>query len=271
MRLKLVLALAVVVLLGVGYAAATWMANQRTAAAVVEHTAQALGVTTSLDYASVGLLTGGVRFSGLAAENPSGFDAPRLIVVPRIEGRIRAATLLRPVVEVSRLTLSDMELHLERRAGRGNYTLVLDHFVREGRHLGDPDRRYRIETLWVRGAIVHLDLFPQLGEAGRLSVPIHELRLTDVGGAQKGLMLQEVVGVVVRSVLQAVLERAAQELPSFLLRELTDRLDELRELTTNEARLRRLPPDSRPAYLERNLAAWSDRELRELVREPPWR
>ncbi len=227
MGIRLKLGLAVVVLLGVGYAGATWMVNQRTAAAVVEHTAQALGVTTTLERAAVGLATGSVTLSGLEAENPTGFDAPRLIVAPRIEGRIRAITLLRPVVEVSRLTLSELELHLERRGGLGNYSLILDHYLREGRHTGDPDRRYLIDVLVVSDAVVHLDLIPELGEAGRLSVPIHEIRLVEVGGAERGLMLQEVVGVVVRSLLQAVLDRAAQELPAALLRELTDRVDEL--------------------------------------------
>jgi|GEM_PF-1709760 len=227
MGIRLKLTLGLVVLLGVGYAAATWTANQRTAAAVVEHTAQALGVTTTLERASVGLATGSVSLSGLEAENPTGFDAPRLVLVPRIEGRVRSTTLLRPVVEVSRLTLTGLELHLERRSGVGNYSLILDHYLREGRHAGDPDRRYLIETLAVSDAVVYLDLLPELGETGRLRVPIHELRLVEVGGGEGGLMLQEVVGVVVRSVLQAVLDRAAEELPAAILRELREQVDEL--------------------------------------------
>jgi len=230
MGIRLKLALALILLLGAGYAAATWTVNQRTAAAVVEHTAQALGVTTSLESASVGLATGSVRLSGLTVNNPTVFDAPRLIWLRQIEGRIRATTLLRPVVEVSRLTLSGMELHLERREGLGNYILILDHYLREGRHTGDPDRRYVIDNLLVRDAIVHLDLLPELGEAGRLRVPIQDFRLVGVGDAERGLMLQEVVGVVVRSVLEGTLERAARELPAALLRELTDRLDELLEV-----------------------------------------
>jgi hypothetical protein len=234
-RLKLTLALVLLVLLAVGYAGATWMANQRTAAVVVENTAQALGVTTSLEYASVTLLTGGIRLSGLAADNPTGFDAPQVLLLPQVQGRVRVTTLLRPVVEMSSLTLSDLELHLERREGIGNYTLILDHFIREGRHLGDPDLRFVIETLVVRDAMVHLDLVPRLGAAGRLSVPIHELRLSDVGGAEQGLVLQEVVGVVIRSVLQAVLERVAREIPGALLRELRDRLEQLPEASDSDA------------------------------------
>jgi len=234
-RLKLTLTLVLLVLLAVGYAAATWVANQRTAAVVVEHTAQALGVTTSLEYASVTLLTGGIRLSGLAADNPTGFDAPQVLLLPQVQGRVRITTLLRPVVEMSSLTLSDMELHLERREGIGNYTLVLDHFIREGRHLGDPHRRFVIETLVVRDAMVHLDLVPRLGPAGRLSVPIHELRLTDIGGAEQGLMLQEVVGVVVRSVLQAVLERVARDIPGAILREFRDQLEQLPEASGSDA------------------------------------
>jgi hypothetical protein len=241
MGIRLKLALALVLLLGAGYAAATWTVNQRTAAAVVEHTALALGVTTSLESASVGLATGRVRLSVLKADNPTAFDAPWFIQLRQIEGRVRPTTLLRPVAELSRLTLSGMELHLERREGLGNYTLILDHYIREGRHTGDPDRRYVIDNLLVRDAVVHLDLLPQLGEAGRLRVPIQDFRLVGVGGAEQGIMLQEVVGVVVRSVLQAVLDRAARELPAALFRELEDRLDELLEAERDPG-----PPATQP-------------------------
>ena len=224
-RSKVIVALAGVVLLVAGYAAGTWWANQRTAATVVEHTALALGLSTSLDYASVQLLTGRVRLTGLSVDNPAAFDAPSMLLLPRVDGRVRMTSLARPVVEFSHLTLSDLELHLERRQGVGNYTLVLDHFVREGRHVGDPDRRVVIDTLVVRNAVVHLDLVPRLGEAARLSVPIHELRLADVGEPGAGLMLPEVIGVVLRSVLVAVVDRAAGEIPDVLLRSLRDEVE----------------------------------------------
>lgn len=226
-RLKVIGVLSGLFLLAAGYAATTWWANQRTAATVVEHTALALGLSTSLDYASVQLLTGRVRLTGLAVDNPAAFDAPSMLLLPRLDGRVRMTSLVRPVVEFSHLTLSDLELHLERRQGVGNYTLVLDHFVREGRHIGDPDRRVVIDTLLVRNAVVHLDLVPRLGEAARLSVPIHELRLADVGGPDGGIMLQELVGVVLRSVLVAVVDRAAGEIPEVLLRGLRDEVEAL--------------------------------------------
>jgi len=116
-RSKVIVALAGVVLLVAGYAAGTWWANQRTAATVVEHTALALGLSTSLDYASVQLLTGRVRLTGLSVDNPAAFDAPSMLLLPRVDGRVRMTSLARPVVEFSHLTLSDLELHLERRQG----------------------------------------------------------------------------------------------------------------------------------------------------------
>lgn len=226
-KLKVILVLSGLLLVAAVYAAATWWANQRTASMVVEHTAQALGLTTSLDYASVQLLTGRVRLTGLAVDNPSAFDAPRMMLLPRLTGRVRMTTLTGPVVEFSHLTLNDLELHLERRQGVGNYTLILDHYVREGRHLGNPELRFVIDTLVVQDAMVHLDLVPRLGDAARLSVPIHQLRLADVGAPGGGLMLQEVVGEVLRSVLLAVLDRAAGDIPDLILRGFREQVEEL--------------------------------------------
>lgn len=231
MRTILRIGLALALVLAAAFAVATVVVNQRTAEAIERHTASALGVPASLDRAAVSLLTGGFTLGGLDVTNPEGFDAPRAMRVGSGDGRIRLTTFFGEVVEMPRLTLGDLELHLERRGGAGNYEAILGHYLREGRGTGDPDRRYVIDELVIRDVTVHLDLLPQMGEAARLSVPIDEIRLTGVGeeGADRGLVLQEVVGVVVRAVLAAVLERAAEELPGIVARELAERLGELLE------------------------------------------
>lgn len=230
MRTTLVIAGVIVALVVLAFAAATFVVNRETAAAIEEHTGNALGVPASLDRASVNLLTGGFTLTDLAVTNPEGFEAARVIEMGRGDGRIRLTTFFGEVVELSRLTISDTELHLERRDGRGNYEPILAHYVEEGRHLGDPDRRYVIDELLVRDVIVHLDVLPEIGEEARLSVLVEELRLTGVGEADAGLMLEEVVGVLVQALLDAAFERAAEELPGAVLRRLRDRLDRLPEL-----------------------------------------
>jgi hypothetical protein len=229
MAIRLKIGLGVVVLLVGGYAAATWWVNQRTAAVVVEHTAQALGVSTSLEQTSVNLLTGSFRLSGLEGANPQGFDAPHAIVMERGHGRVAFITYLGEVVTLPRVTLGGVELHLERRDGRVNYVPILEHYLREGRHMGDPERRYVVHELLVPDAVVHLDLAPEVGEVARLEVRLGEIRLTGIGeeGVDRGLMLQEVVAVVLRALLTAGLDLAAEEIPSILLRDLTERLEEI--------------------------------------------
>jgi hypothetical protein len=231
MRMALGFGVALALLVVIGFAVATFVVDRRTAQAIEEHAGAALGVPSSLERASVGLLTGRFTLSDLRISNPQGFDAPEVILMGEGEGRIRLTTLLGEVVELSHLTISDTEMHLERRGGTGNYEPILAHYIEEGRHVGDPDRRYVIDELLVRDVVVHLDLMPDRGEEARLRVPIEELRLVGVGEEDAGLMLQEVIGVVVQALFEAALERAAEELPGVLLRELGDRL---RELTGRE-------------------------------------
>lgn len=230
MRTPFRLVVALALLLAAAFVIATLLVDRRVASAVEESVEAALGVPATLDRASVRFLTGGFTLSGLRISNPEGFEAPEVIVMARGEGRIRLTTFFDEVVAMPRLTLRDLALHLERREGRGNYEPILLHYAEEGRHVGDPDRRYVIDELVIRDVVVHLDVLPEAGEEARMEVPIEELVLRDVGEAEAGIMLQEVVGVVADALVQAALERAAEELPGLLLRELEGRLRDLERL-----------------------------------------
>lgn len=221
----------ILALLGIVFVAATFIVGQRAAAAVEQHTSHALGVPAQLDRARVNLLTGGVRLTVLQVDNPQGFPSMHFKRIGDTDGRIRLTTLLDEIIELPRLTLSEIELHLDRREGVGNYERILDHYLRVGRHVDVEPRRYVIRELVLRDIVVHLDLLPEVGEVARLSVPIEEIRLTDVGTeADGGVMLQEVAGVVVQALLAAVLERAGQELPGVVARELASRLGRMPEI-----------------------------------------
>jgi len=228
MRIGLGVAAVLVLLLVIGLAAVSVIIDRRATEAIQEHVASALGVPASLDRASVSLLTGGLGLSGLRVANPPGFEAPEVISMGRGDGRVRLTTFFNEVVEIPELSLTDMEIRLERRDGRGNYESIVTHYLREGRHVGDPDRRYVIDELVVEDALVHLDLLPDVGDAAQLVVPI-ELRLTGVGEEEAGLMLQEVVGVAVQAIFEAALARAAEELPGAVLQELRGRLRDFLE------------------------------------------
>lgn len=230
MRIALGLFVTLAVFLVVALVVVSGIADRRAAAAVTESAGAALGVPASLERASVGIVTASIGLTDLRLSNPEGFEASEIILVREAAGRARLSTVFSEVVEIRRFEIRDAEMWLERRDGTGNYEAIVGHYLREGRHVGDPDRRYVIEELVVEDMVVHLDLVPEMGDEARLSVPIEGIRLRDVGEADAGLMLQEVIGVVAQALFDAALERAAAELPGAAARELRDRLHDLLDI-----------------------------------------
>jgi hypothetical protein len=226
---KLLLVLAILIVAAV--LAITVYVN-RTARQAIEHqTAESAGVPARLDRARVGIMTGNFDLGALRLSNPDGFESPMLMVLQHGEGSVRLGSYFEDVVELRRLELRDIELHLERRE-RGNYEPVLESIRRAQQATPDPGRRqYVIREVLVRNLTVHIDVLPIPDERARLSVHIDELRFEGVGTEMdRGLVLSEVTGVLLQALLTAVLERAGEELPRILSDELAQRLRGLRDL-----------------------------------------
>lgn len=233
MKRLLKIVIAVICIALVGYVIASFMVNDQTRRAIETHTTEALGVQTTLERAKVGILGGTFRLDDLNIANVRNFHSPYLLRLGSGTGSVRLGSLLGDVAELPNITLSDIELHLERLENSGNY----DHVIRNIREMEQEpasdkeDQRYVIRELVLRNVAVHVTFAPGVGEPLSLRIPIDQLRLTNVGTeGNRGVLIQELVGQIFTSLVTRALEVAGDELPGRIADEIGQRLGELEGL-----------------------------------------
>jgi hypothetical protein len=235
MKLAMKLVLVVLVLLvlaGIGVA----LSVDRLASTAIERGGgYALGVETQVGSTDLGIMSGRIHLGDVVVENPEGFTSDHFLRLAEGSAEVELGTLLEDVVEVSSLSLTGLDVNLERQGGKSNHQVILDHIKsREkddepGQAPGaeEQGKGYVVRELVVEDVTVHADLLPVGGE---LTVPVKQIRLTDVGsGSDRGILLWELSGVLVKAILAAVVE-SGQELPGEVLDSLKQNLGELEDL-----------------------------------------
>jgi hypothetical protein len=232
---RLVAALVVLVILGV--VALFLYIDAAAKAAVQRGGTYALGVQTTLDSADVQLLGGRFEMRGLRVANPPGFDHDFLKMR---EGGVNVtlASLREETVELPQLALTGVDLTLERKEGRANYQVITDNLKRFESTGPPPEekaegKKYVIREILIRDVNVSTEVLPIGGDLTRMSVPIKEIRLENVGsGSDGGVIMSELTSVILQAIFAAVLESDGQ-LPGEILNDLRGalgQLDTLREM-----------------------------------------
>ncbi len=237
---KLLLILVVLLILGL---AGGVLVLDRAARGAVEHGGEyALGVGTTLEGASVGLFSGDVDLSGLAIDNPDGFEGEFLTLGTAGLG-VALGSLLDDEVQVRRFELKDITLSLTRNDLGSNYGAILAHLERfesagggSGGGSSEPAddagqaKRFLVDEIHITGVRAELDLLPELGEQGRATIVVPEILLT--GLDSESFTAAELMDLLVKALLGAVAEGGAGLLPEGLLGDLQGQLAGLSAVPT---------------------------------------
>ncbi len=235
MRLVVVLVILAVVLV----AALFFYVDSLAKTAIERGGTHALGVETTLSSADVGIMGGTFGLAGLNVANPPDFDGERFLALGHGDVTVSLATLRDDIVRLPTLALGDLDLSLERKAGKANYDVILANLKRL--ETGDPPktpsdgdgRKFVIQEVVISDIDVTVDLVPLGGSLTRVDVPIEEIRLKDVGSeSDTGVLLSELISIVMKAVFASVLEAGADLLPADLLNDLGGHLEQLESLTS---------------------------------------
>ena len=90
----------------------------------------ALGVKTTLGSADVGLLSGTFSMGDLTVANPAGFKSPYFTHLGEGDVKVALKTLRQETVELPTLTLTNLDIHLEKKEGEANYDVILENLSR---------------------------------------------------------------------------------------------------------------------------------------------
>lgn len=204
----------------------------------------ALGVPTTLKSASIGLLSGKFGLSGLDVSNPQGgYPSQHFVQLGDARVAVSLGSLTKDVIEVPEFTMDGLEVHLERRSGKSNYDVILENIEKLGGGKSTPkptdpkkdETRLIVKELTLRNITIHADMVdpstPGLAELAKITVPIPEIKLKDVGKTGdgvggSGVTIKELSSIIVQTIMAAAAEKGGI-LPEQLLAELKTRLSSI--------------------------------------------
>lgn len=234
---------ALVVLAAIAVVAVFLSVNSIAKSAVEKGGSYAMGVPTTLSSANVGVFSGEFSMSGLRVANPQGFPGPHFLTLGDGEVAVSLGTLQQETVELPRLTLDAIDVRLEKKGGQSNYQVILANLKK----LSGPEKKpapegegkkFVINELAITDVTVHVDMLEApggIGQLAKVTVPIEEIRLQNVGRTGSGVggtgvTMGELAGIVVKAVLASAAQNGGGLIPADVLGDLQGQLAQLGDL-----------------------------------------
>ncbi len=196
----------------------------------------ALGVETALGSADVGLLSGTFTMGDLTVANPAGFDSPHFTYLHEGGVELTLGSLRKETIELPTLTLSGLDIHLDKSEGKANYDVILENLSRfesgDDAERETDGKKFVINEVLIQRIVVHVQLLPIGGDLTKLDVPIDEVRLRNVGSETDGsVLMSELTTVIIKAVLAAIVQKGGDLIPADVLGDLGQGLASLESLT----------------------------------------
>jgi hypothetical protein len=229
--LKLVVVVVIlVVLLGV---VALFYIDSIAKSGIEKSATYALGVETTLDGASVGLLSGTFGMTGLNVSNAEGFRSDHFLTLDEGGLEVSLGSLRSDTIEVPKLELSGLDMVLEKKGGNANYKVIMENLKKLESGEKPPaeegtSKDFIIKEVVIKDVHVAYDLLGTGSGLDTVRVPIDEIRLTDVG-KDGGLKFSELTDVILKAIFSAVIANGG-DLPGEVLGELKNGLAGLASL-----------------------------------------
>jgi hypothetical protein len=192
----------------------------------------ALGVNTTLDKASVGVVSGKFSMNGLKVDNPKGFDG-KFLSLGNGGVAVSLGSLTSDTVVLPKFQLTDVEMDLERGSSGANYQIILDNLkkLESGKKSQEPasksEKKFKINEISIKNVVVHVDMLGGPGGVTKLNVPIDEIKLTNVGSDGSGVDIPKLTAIVLQAILAAAVEKGGGLIPADISNELKGGLQQL--------------------------------------------
>jgi uncharacterized protein involved in outer membrane biogenesis len=175
-----------------------------------------LGVATTVDGVSIGLVRARAALDGLAIANPEGFGPEKFLRLSNGAIEVAPRTLLEEVVRIPKIELSGLAISFEEKLGSGsNVKKILEGIARSEGDSGKEGKKFVVEELIVSDIVVTARTAGlPIGDRG-IEIKVPKVRLVDIGSAGRDPVgLDQLSRLVVEAVMKAVLDASQGQLPA---------------------------------------------------------
>lgn len=234
LKIVVILLLIFVVLIGIGVGVFFYNVDSLAKRGIQDGGTYALGVPTSVGGVSLHIFSGQMSLSELKVENPQGFTAKHFITMKKGEVAVTLDSLNKEIVDIPKLTLSGIELNLERSPSGSNYGKIIDNLskLKGSSPPSGTEKKFIVRELTIENISIHADLLGAPGPigqvvnpVGKVNVPIERIQLKDVGKTGTGMggtgvTMTELSKIVVQAVLAAAADKGYGTIPGEILNDL---------------------------------------------------
>jgi hypothetical protein len=197
-----------------------------------------LAVDTTLQKADVQLSKSSFAMEGLKIANPTGYNSSHFLTLGAGGVTLDPKTIQSDLIELPTLTLSSIDVNLEKAGGKANYQQILENakrFESSGSSAppssgGSDGPKFVIRRIEIRDINAHAQLLPIGGDATKVDVNVPELVLTDVGSGGKPLTTAELINLLTKSILASIISVGGNTLSPEMLNDLQGSLGSLSSL-----------------------------------------
>ena len=184
----------------------------------------ALGVKTTVDSVSLGLVSGQAQINGLSIANPEGFKTPHLMKTGRVELAVVPGSILGDTIQVKKFEIDGLDLNMEQKSiGATNIGALLDNIKKAtGGDKPKDDKapkdqggkKVKVDQIRITNVVAHVQVLPIGGSATTLEVKIPEIILDNVTQDNaSGVAMPELMKRLVPAILAAVVEKGKGVIP----------------------------------------------------------
>lgn len=196
---------------------------------------KALGVKTTVDGVSIGVLSGEAGLKGLDVANPPDYQSEHFLHMGSGDVAVTTRSLLEDVVRVPKIELANIDLSFEEKlGGKSNVDTILENLKKfagdsgGGTAKSDSGKKFVIDELTITNIKVTARAHGvPLADKG-IVIEVPKVQLKDIGSGGKDPMgLNQLSALIVSTVLQAVLDASGGQLPAVFVQGLTNGLGDI--------------------------------------------
>lgn len=175
---------------------------------------QVTKTTVTLESARISPLSGAGGIHGLVVGNPEGYQTPSAIRLGEASLAIDAMSVFSGKVRVKSVRVADAEITFEGSLKGSNLTKLLENVqsVAGGGESTGASKKLQVDEVTITGAKVRLSATVFGGQSA--TVPLPDIRLTDLGTGEEGItpaeLVQKVLAAVTKETTKAVAEPLAK-------------------------------------------------------------